>query len=100
MSAIRAPDPFLALKDGWVLRRLSPFCSRIDLSQLPRTHDAEKLFHAMGWELANVHLGTKRAAATVRRDLSKRKSNWLCHATDLMTNATLKDWKEWRKIQS
>src|SRR6266481_1142559 len=99
-SAVRAPDPFLALPSGWVLRRLSPFCSRIELSQLPRTRDAEKLFHAMGWELANIHLGTKRAAASVRRDLSKRKSNWLCHATDIMTDATLKDWKEWRKTLS
>jgi hypothetical protein len=99
-SAIRAPDPFLALRDGWILRRLSPFCSRIDLSQLPRTRDAEKLFHATGWELANVHLGTKGAAPTVRRDLSQRKSNWLCHATDIMTDATLKDWKEWRKTAS
>jgi hypothetical protein len=96
-SAIRAPDPFLAIKDGWVLRRLSPFCSRIDLSQLPRTGDAERLFHAMGWELANVHLGSKRTATNLRRDLSQRKSNWLCHATEVMTNATLKDWKEWRK---
>jgi hypothetical protein len=94
------PDPFLALKEGWVLRRLSPFCSRIELSQLPRTRDAEKLFHATGWELANVHLGTKRAAAPVRRDLSKRKSDWLCHATEIMTDATLKDWKEWRKTAS
>jgi hypothetical protein len=99
-SAVRAPDPFLALKSGWVLRRLSPFCSRIDLSQLPRTRDAEKLFHAMGSELANVHLGTKRAGPAVRRDLSKRKSKWLCHATDIMTEATLNDWKEWRKTRS
>lgn len=99
-SAVRAPDPFLALKRGWVLRRLSPFCSRIELSQLPRTRDAEKLFHAMGWELANVHLGTRRAAATVRRDLSQRKAKWLCHPTEIMAEATLKDWKEWRKTRS
>jgi len=98
-SAVRAPDPFLAVSSGWVLRRLSPFCSRIDLSQLPRTRDAEKLFHAMGWELANVNLGTKRSAA-VRRDLSKRKAMWLCHATETMTEATFKDWKEWRKSLS
>jgi hypothetical protein len=99
-SAIRAPDPFLCLTGGWVLRRLSPYCSRIELTQLPRTRDAEKLFRAMGWELANVHLGSKRAIAAVRRDLSQRKSNWLCRATDLMTEATLKDWKEWRKTLS
>jgi uncharacterized protein (DUF2252 family) len=41
-SAVRAPDPFLVKSSGWVLRRLSPFCSRIELSQLPRTRDAKR----------------------------------------------------------
>jgi hypothetical protein len=96
-QAIRGPDPFLGVTDGWVLRRLSPYCSRIELSQLPRSRDEEKLLRAMGWELANVHLGTGGAARTVRRDLSSRKSNWLRDATELMTEAVEKDWKEWRK---
>jgi len=99
-SAVRAPDPFLALDDRWVLRRLSPYCSRIEISQLPRTRDAEKLFRAMGWELANVHLGSRRAMTAVHRDLSQRKSNWLCEATEIMAGATLKDWKEWRRTMS
>jgi uncharacterized protein (DUF2252 family) len=96
-NAVRTPDPFLAVKNGWVLRRLSPYCSRIELWQLPRSHDAEKLSHAMGRELANVHCGTRRAVAAVRRDLSQRKSNWLRHASEVMVEATLKDWKEWQK---
>lgn len=29
-QAVRAPDPFLAVKGGWVLRRLAPYCSRIE----------------------------------------------------------------------
>jgi len=81
----------------WVLRRLSPYCSRIELSQLPRTRDEEKLMRAMGWEVANVHLGTRGAARIIPRDLSKRKSNWLRDATELMTEAVEKDWKDWRK---
>ena len=59
-----------------------------------------KSYSTMGWELANVHLGTRRAATTVRRDFSHGKANWLCHATEIMTAATLKDWKEWRKTLS
>lgn len=96
-SAVRAPDPFLSINNDWVVRRLSPYCSRIELSHLPRTRDPKKLFRAMGWELANVHLGSRRAIAAVRRDLSNRKSNWLGKATELMADTTLKDWKEWRK---
>ena len=78
-------------------RRLSPYCSRIELAQLPRGHDEEKLLRAMGRELANVHLGTCRAVAAVRRDLRQRKPKWLRQAAEVMTEATLKDWKEWRK---
>jgi hypothetical protein len=51
----------------------------------------------MGRELANVHLGTRRAVAAVRRDLPQRKSKWLRQATEVMAEATLEDWKEWQK---
>jgi hypothetical protein len=96
-NAVRAPDPFLRANNGWVLRRLSPYCSRIELNQLPRGHDYEKLFRAMGRELANVHCGTSRAMAAVRRDLLKRIPEWLHQAAGVMAEATLKDWKAWRK---
>ena len=96
-SAIRTPDPFLAVHEGWVLRRLSPYCCRIELSQLPRTHDAEKLLRAMGRELANIHLGSRRASGAVRRDLALRKPKWLRQSAEIMLEATLRDWKDWRK---
>jgi hypothetical protein len=95
-NAVRAPDPFLVVNGGWVLRRLSPYCSRIELSQLPRSDEGEKLLRAMGRELANVHCGTRRAVAVVRRDLSQRKSKWLRQAAEAMVEATLKDWREWQ----
>ena len=46
-----------------MLRRLAPDCSRIELASLPATHDAVKLLFAMGFETANVHLGSAKAAA-------------------------------------
>jgi uncharacterized protein (DUF2252 family) len=96
-NSARAPDPFLGVREGWVMRRLSPYCSRIELSQLPRGHDEEKLLRAMGRELANIHLGSRRAVAAVRRDLRRRDPEWLGQATKVMAEATLKDWEEWRK---
>jgi hypothetical protein len=96
-SVVRTPDPFLVVNHGWVLRRLAPYCSRIELSQLPRGHDRKKMLQAMGRELANIHFGTRQAVAAVRRDLARRKSNWLRRAAGVMTEATLKDWKEWKK---
>src|SRR4029079_3740860 len=54
-GAVRAADPFVGLRGPWVLRRLSPYCSRIELRVLPRHKDEERLLRAMGWETANIH---------------------------------------------
>jgi len=94
---VRAPDPFLAGRDQWVVRRLSPYCSRIELILLPRGQDEAKLLRAMGRELANVHLGTPRSVDAVRADVARRNPRWLHEAAEVMTAATLKDWKAWRK---
>jgi len=96
-NAVRMPDPFLAANHGWVLRRLSPDCSRVELAQLPRSHDRKKMLRYMGRELANIHFGTRQAVPAVRRDLAVRKPNWLGKAVEVMAGATLKDWKDWRK---
>jgi hypothetical protein len=95
-TAVRAPDPFLEVNGGWVLRRLAPYCSRIELSQLPRSRDEEKLLLSMGRELANAHLGSSRAVAAVKRDLRQRKSKWLRQAVEAMAKATRDDWRDWR----
>lgn len=94
---VRAADPFMAMREGWIIRRLAPYCCRIELQQLPRGPYAEKLSRAMGRELGNVHLGSRRAVAAVRRDLRQRHPKWLQHASAAMVEATLKDWKEWRR---
>ena len=75
---------------------LAPYCSRIELSQLPRSHDKEKLLLAMGRELANAHLGSRSAVAAVKRDLRRRKTKWLRQAVEAMVRATGDDWREWR----
>ena len=38
-QSARAPDPFLVLQGSWILRRLSPSCSRLELSDLARSRD-------------------------------------------------------------
>jgi uncharacterized protein (DUF2252 family) len=91
--AVRAHDPFLRTQGVWILRRLSPYCSRIELSQMPRWRDEQKLLWTMGYELANVHLGTHGASARIRADLRRYKPKWLRQAAETMTEATLADWK-------
>lgn len=96
-QAVRSRDPFVSLEGQWLIRRLSPYCSRIELTALPNKKDERRLLYAMGWETANVHLGSRRAIKSVRRDLAARKGNWLHTAAKAMVKATVKDWKEWAK---
>ncbi|HXX72870.1 MAG TPA: DUF2252 family protein [Candidatus Acidoferrales bacterium] len=96
-TAFRAVDPFVRVRGRWLVRRLGPYCSRIELTELAKETDEKRLLEAMGSETANVHLGSKPAVKAVRRDLSKRRSGWLHAATKSMTEKTLEDYEEWSK---
>ena len=95
--AVRCPDPFVQLRGRWIVRRLSPHCSRIELAQLKVEGEGLRLLHAMGWETANVHLGTRAARKAVLRHIGKQKAKWLQRATDEMLQAVREDWKAWKK---
>lgn len=95
--AVRCRDPFVRLEGRWLVRRLSPYCSRIELTSLPRKRDEGKLLYAMGFETANVHLGSPEAISAIRRDLAKRKAKWLRGAAKRLTSAIISDWKDWAR---
>jgi hypothetical protein len=95
--AVRVPDPFMLPFDGWLLRRLAPDCSRIELASLPESRDEERLLYSMGWETANIHLGSRRAVRSIRHDLRKRRGNWLHRSAKAMLRATERDWRDWRR---
>lgn len=95
-TAVRCPDPHMRFSDGWVVRRLAPHCSRIELSALPQRRDEDRLLHAMGRETANLHLGARDQRAPILRHLGKQKDTWLVDAARAMGNATKADWKAWR----
>jgi hypothetical protein len=94
--AIRCPDPFLALDKGWLIRRLAPRCSRIELAQVPKSRDERLLLEAMGRETANVHFATPEMIPAVKTDLGRRKPDWLFDAAMAMAAATIRDWQKWR----
>jgi hypothetical protein len=97
-NAVRCHDPHMQTLNNWIARRLSPDCSKIALSAMPRNEE-DRFLHAMGRETANIHLGSRKAIDEVRRDLKarqKRTPNWLVKAADDMVKQTHLDWKEWR----
>jgi hypothetical protein len=95
-SAVRCPDPLTEVREGWLVRRLSPDCSRIELDSLPVQRDEARLLRSMGWETGNIHLGTRGAGKAILADMKRRKSTWLREAATMMGRLVRDDWKEWR----
>jgi hypothetical protein len=91
-TAIRCRDPFVRFQKRWIVRRLAPDCSRIELAAMPRERDEFRLLHAMGFETANVHLGSIKARVLFA-DLKKRKKGWLLRAARAMEKSVLGDFK-------
>jgi Uncharacterized protein conserved in bacteria (DUF2252) len=97
-SAVRSPDPFQVIDGSWLIRRLSPDSNPIDIQTLPKHRDEEMLLKAMGSEAANVHLGTKKEAKNILKDLRNRKRDWLRDAGSRMAEVLEKDWRRYRKL--
>lgn len=95
-AAVRIVDPFVDASRNWLIRRLSPHCCRIHLSQLDGKGDETKLMRAMGKELANLHLGTPHARDAILADLASRPENWLRTVAVSMAETTREDAARWR----
>jgi hypothetical protein len=90
--AVRCRDPFVRLLKRWIVRRLAPDCSRIELPALPKERDEMRLLRSMGWETANVHLGSAKPAILLK-DLQKRPAAWLFQCARKMEKAVLADYE-------
>src|SRR4029078_10597695 len=95
-NSLRVPDPFVSLHDKWIVRRLAPDCSRIELSSLPRQFDEAQLLYAMGYETANIHLGSPRSITKIQRDLKRRTAKWLHESARAAAKFIVSEWREWR----
>jgi len=96
-SAVRILDPHVHFAEHWVVRRLAPDCCHIELRTLPEERDEERLLYYMGWETANIHLGSPKAIGAVKKDLARQKDRWLHEAAKTMQKVTSSDWKAWRR---
>ena len=94
-TSVRVLDPHVHFAAHWIVRRLAPDCCHIEIHSLPEMRDEERLAYYMGWETANIHLGSRTAIPAVKRDLAKRKGRWLHKSSKAMLKAILSDWKYW-----
>jgi hypothetical protein len=95
--AVRCPDPFVQMRGHWIVRRLSPHCSRIELDALPTNQEECLLLQAMGRETANIHVGSEDKRRAILKDLRGRKGIWLLAAAQAMADAMEKDWGVWKE---
>jgi hypothetical protein len=94
--SVRCRDPFVRVRKRWIVRRLAPDCSRIELSALPKERDEIRLLHAMGFETANIHLGSAKPRV-LRDHLTACPRDWLFDAARIMEEAVLADFQEYAK---
>ena len=92
-TAVRIADPCFIVSRSWMIRRLAPDCARIEIKDLPADRDELKLLRAMGWETANIHLGSKRRK--IAKHLTSLPHRWLEHAAEEMATATTEDFRAW-----
>jgi hypothetical protein len=96
-GAYRAPDPWYAVADGIVVRRLSPNNRKIEADDPAMQTVSDRLLASMGRELAAVHLGVADRRRLIVRDLDKRNGDaWLADSAGQMAEATRSDFKAFR----
>ena len=77
----------------WILRRLGPDGSRIELSDLAmRTHQDDLLF-AMGCEIGNVHCGAENSR---RMKIDAKLRSLLEDSVQQMAALVSEDYRRWR----
>ncbi len=95
-SAVRCADPYYEVRRGWLVRRLGPDCSRIEMEELIHHEDLASLLDCMGRETANIHLGTPKGRKRIRESWNHLPPDWLETAAQLMLKLTLQDWNRFR----
>lgn len=91
----RAIDPWHHVADSIVVRRLSPNNRKIETDEDPGPLLSPDMLHAMGADLASVHLGTADCAEAIARDLARRKRGWLKTHALKMAKAVEAEHAEW-----
>lgn len=102
-GAVRCTDPYVKIEGHWSARRLAPDCTRLELSEIKDTSSQEEFCHAMGWEMANVHLASQEQALAVQEDIERRTLEEILDFANAMkadTETDFNTWKEYMKTNN
>jgi len=90
----RAPDPFLGIHPGYIVRRLAPDNRKIEFEDKAALKLSARILEMMGQELGALH-GEQDAGAVIAW-LKTRKSAWLLDAAKQAARAVEADYASWR----
>jgi len=80
----RSPDPFLTVKDEFVLRRIAPDSRKVDLGEGAGSDLTFELLRVMGFDVRAIHAATKNSLNFISEDLRRRPTSWLYDAAKLV----------------
>lgn len=92
----RAPDPFLEVRPGYIVRRIAFDSHKIDLTDSRAAKYNGKLLEKMGADLAAIHLSGNRGRQPIVEDLAAKHPNWLHDAAQTAEHAVKEDYKVWK----
>jgi Uncharacterized protein conserved in bacteria (DUF2252) len=93
-AATRAPDPYLTVTAGFVIRRLAPDSQKAELGDKAGAELRERLLEAMGREIGSLHAATADVQA-IQKDMRRREPDWLHAASKIADSAVTDDFKSW-----
>lgn len=92
----RAPDPFLTVKERFVVRRLAPDARKIALGDIRRLDIKGDLIRAMGRDLGAIHAMTDGAGADIPDHLARiAGKDWLHDTAKEAEKKVRADYGQW-----
>lgn len=109
-KSVRAADPWLMIRNRWVVRRVSPDAFKVEIQDLDLKRGKEeeltkKLLEAMGKELGNIHFPNSQSPGDILDHMGKMPNNhhsptWLANGAMRMVDRVRQDFNDWKNDQS
>jgi hypothetical protein len=97
-GAHRAPDPWLALRDGFVFRRIAADSRKVELDRGEQSRLTGRLMEAMGFDIGAIHAAAKRSRLkTIAEHLAAEPKHWLSAAALDAAADVVRDYEEWTR---
>jgi hypothetical protein len=96
-SRSRSPDPNLRLREGYLLRRLSPESRKLELGDADDVKVDRQLLQAMGHEIGAIHGVDRVDAERIAKHLKTMGPNWLVNSTKAAADFVRADFASWKR---